>query len=89
MSALAVALALFALAFALVAAGALIIAISALRRARGFEGGAIVVIGPVPIAVGTSERVTRTLLALAIALTALAFALFLALSWLARGLAGW
>jgi uncharacterized membrane protein len=81
MSALAVALALFALGFTLVAAGVLLIALSALRRGRKLEGGAVLVIGPLPIAIGTSERITRALLALAIALMVLTFMLFLFFNW--------
>jgi len=90
MDALTVALALLALGFALAVAGALLIALSALRGARKLEGGAVLVIGPLPVAIGTSERVTRVLLILAIALTVLTFALFLLLNWLAGpALKGW
>ncbi len=90
MSTLALALVLFALGFALAVAGMLLIALSTLRGTRRLEGGAVLVIGPLPIAIGTSERVTRALLILAIALTVLTFALFLLLNWLARAaLGGW
>lgn len=84
MDALALALVLFALGFALVAAGVLLLALSALKGGRRLEGGAVLVIGPLPIAIGTGERITRALLALAIALTVLAFALFLLSHWVAR-----
>lgn len=78
------ALVLFAVAFALVAVGVLLLMLSALRGARRVEGGAVLVIGPLPIALGTSERVTRLTLALAIALTLLTLVLFIVLSWLPR-----
>ena len=58
-----------------------------LEAARGREGegkaeaGGVVIIGPVPIVFGSSERATKAVLILAIVLTALVLALYLLLYW--------
>lgn len=75
MSPLPFVLVMLAVAMVLMLAGFLIMLASVLwgeeRRGgegRRAEGGAVVVVGPLPIVVGTSERVTRLLMVLAIAL---------------------
>lgn len=60
------------------------IVVEASRREDGKasgEAGGVVIIGPVPIVFGTSQRVTKIVLILAIVLTALALALFLLMSY--------
>ncbi|MFP3192721.1 MAG: DUF131 domain-containing protein [Thermoproteus sp.] len=58
-----------------------------LEATRGREGegkaeaGGVVIIGPVPIVFGSSERATKAVLILAIVLTALVLALYLLLYW--------
>jgi len=82
----AVSMLLFAVAFVMVLLGVLLVVLSALREGARVEGGAVVVVGPLPLAFGTSERITRALLVAAIALTALAVLLFLLVNypWLGR-----
>uniref|UniRef100_A0A7J3X873 DUF131 domain-containing protein n=1 Tax=Thermofilum pendens TaxID=2269 RepID=A0A7J3X873_THEPE len=77
---------LFAVAFVIVLLGILLIVLSALRGGVKAEGGAVVIVGPLPIVFGTSERVTKALLIAAIILTALSILLFLVVSypWLSR-----
>lgn len=86
MNAVGVALLLFAAAFLLMVAGVLAILLATLREAqrRGgrAEGGAVLIVGPVPLAFATGERVARSLITLAILLTAFAVAVFLVLMWL-------
>lgn len=83
------ALIMLAVAFVVMLAGVLLMVLSALgggREAEGrVEGGAVVVIGPVPIVLGTSERVTKALMVLAIVLMLVSAAVFLLLSGVARG----
>jgi len=77
---------LFAVAFVIVLLGILLIVLSALRGGVKAEGGAVVIVGPLPIVFGTSERVTKALLIAAVILTALSILLFLVVSypWLSR-----
>lgn len=86
MSVVAVSVLLFAVAFVMVLLGILLIVLSALRGGARAEGGAVVIVGPLPIVFGTSERVTRALIIAAIILTALSILLFLVVSypWLSR-----
>lgn len=74
-------IALVAIGMILVLVGTLLIFLSALRaqeKAEGkVEGGAVVVVGPLPLVFGTSERVAKVLMVLAIALFAIALAAFL------------
>jgi uncharacterized protein (TIGR00304 family) len=67
--------------------GTLLIFLSALKAREEVkgrtEGGAVVVIGPLPLVFGTSERVAKALMVLAIALFAIVLAVFLI------GLLGW
>lgn len=66
---------LLLLAFTMMLVGVLLIVLGALReavktRVEGkTEAGGVVVVGPVPIVFGTSARITKVLLVLAIALT--------------------
>jgi len=86
LSVVAVSMLLFAVAFVIVLLGILLIVLSALRGGVKAEGGAVVIVGPLPIVFGTSERVTKALLIAAIILTALSILLFLVVSypWLSR-----
>jgi Protein of unknown function DUF131. len=86
LSVVAVSVLLFAVAFVMVLLGILLIVLSALRGGARAEGGAVVIVGPLPIVFGTSERVTRALIIAAIILTALSILLFLVVSypWLSR-----
>jgi len=63
----------------LVVIGFTILFLEALRnRENGkVEGGMVVVIGPLPIVIGSSERVSIVLLVLAIVLTAIVLSIFL------------
>jgi len=67
----------------LIAIGALLIFIDSLRESRRedrrVEAGGVLIIGPLPIVFGTSERVARIVLILAIILTVLAIAMYLIL----------
>lgn len=70
-------------AFILMLIGALIMVLSAFRRVAGgeegrqVEGGAVVVVGPLPIVIGTSQRVSKLLVVLAIALLLVSLATYL------------
>ena len=67
----------------LIAIGVLLIFIDSLRESRRegrrVEAGGVLIIGPLPIVFGTSERVARIVLILAIILTVLAIAMYLIL----------
>jgi len=67
------------LGIVLVVIGFTILLLEALRnRENGkVEGGMVVVIGPLPIVIGSSERVSIILLVLAIVLTAIVLSIFL------------
>ncbi len=72
------------LALLLIFAGFFLIVLALLLsalRGSGEEGrveaGGVVLIGPVPIVFGTSERIARLMLILAVALAAMALLLFL------------
>ncbi len=53
--------------------------LSGTRESGRVEGGAVVIIGPFPILVATSEKAAKTLVVLAILLTLFAVTLFLLL----------
>ncbi|MGC9118876.1 MAG: TIGR00304 family membrane protein [Thermoproteus sp.] len=60
--------------------------LEATRRGEGdggerAEAGGVVIIGPVPIVFGSSQRIAKAVLILAIALTVLVLALYLLLYW--------
>lgn len=65
---------IFVVAFILVVIGSLLVFISIIQGSRTrngdkrIEGGGVLIIGPLPIVFGTSERVTRVLVILAIVL---------------------
>jgi len=82
-------LTLFILSFLLIFAGMLLIFLSTLRKGLKeykededrIRGGAILVIGPLPIVIGTDRKIAKTLIVLAIALTVTSVLLFLILNW--------
>lgn len=68
-------------AFVVVFIGILLLILSSTGDNRGkIEGGGIVIIGPLPIVIGTSERVSKVLLILAITLTLATLLVFLLVS---------
>jgi uncharacterized protein (TIGR00304 family) len=72
---------LILVAFTLIIIGVLLLVLSALRESeRGekkVEAGGVFIIGPVPIVIGTSERVAKVLMILAIVLLLLSLLVFL------------
>uniref|UniRef100_A0A7J3Z921 DUF131 domain-containing protein n=1 Tax=Ignisphaera aggregans TaxID=334771 RepID=A0A7J3Z921_9CREN len=82
------ALILLALSFLLILVGVILMFLSTLRKSLkereegegGVRGGAVVVIGPLPIVIGTDREVTKALMILAIALTVVAITLFIVLN---------
>lgn len=87
METVAIVLSLFTAAFILILAGVLLLILSTLKAARNtgrVEGGAVLIIGPVPLVIGTSEKVTRSLVAIAVMFTAFSVAVFLLIGWLLR-----
>lgn len=82
------ALVMMVLASALMLVGALLMILSVPPRGREageerVEGGAVIVVGPVPIVFGTSERIAKTVMLLAIALLVASVVAFLVLSGVA------
>uniref|UniRef100_A0A7C4NQI8 DUF131 domain-containing protein n=1 Tax=Ignisphaera aggregans TaxID=334771 RepID=A0A7C4NQI8_9CREN len=64
--------------------GFLLVFLGSLRsEERHVEGGGVIVIGPLPIVIGTNQRISKLLIILAIILTTLAIALFLLTSKIA------
>lgn len=63
----------------LILGGILLFFITLLRQSRDhkFEGGGVLIIGPVPIVFGTSQKVSAILIVLAIALTLIVLATFI------------
>ena len=69
---------LILLGIVLIFLGMLILMLSLWRAGEGrAEAGGVVIVGPVPIVFGTSQRVAATVMVLAIVLTALVLLLFL------------
>lgn len=66
----------------LIAALALFLRAAGRRRARGFRGGGLVMLGPIPIIFGTDKEIIKTLILLSIALIAIALAFIIALALL-------
>lgn len=64
---------------ALIIGGFLLFFIALLRQSRNykFEGGGVLIVGPIPIVFGTSQRVSAVLIALAIALTLVVLVTFI------------
>ncbi|MEM0027513.1 MAG: DUF131 domain-containing protein [Ignisphaera sp.] len=77
---------LLATAFALILLGFLLIFIESLRGYRGeekkVEGGAVVIIGPIPFVFGTNKEVSKILVILAIVLTIVVAITFIVLNQL-------
>jgi uncharacterized protein (TIGR00304 family) len=70
---------LVGLGLLLVLAGTFLVLVGMLRGAGRAEGGGVVLIGPFPIAFGTSEGIAKTMLALGVALAVFFIALHLLL----------
>ncbi len=69
-----------ALAIVLIFLGIFLIVLAILLSARGkAEAGGVVIIGPLPIVFGTSQKVATSVIVLAILLTLLTMFLFLSL----------
>lgn len=68
-------------AFVVIFIGILLLVLSSTEGDRGrIEGGGIVIIGPLPIVIGTSERVSKVLLILAVTLTLVTLLVFFLMS---------
>lgn len=87
MQVLPVVLAAIFTAFILMLVGVLVMFISMLReRTEGsgkrgdIEGGAVIIVGPLPVVIGTSQRVSKLLMVLAIALLLVSVLTYLILS---------
>ena len=81
-----ISLLLFAIAFVLIVAGMFLIIFSTAREGgetKRVEGGGVVIVGPLPIVFGTGERITKSLVILAIVLMIFALAMFLIMNYLA------
>jgi len=84
----AISILLFAAAFIMVVVGVLLIFVGSLREARRssgkeeIRGGAAVIIGPVPIVVGSDAETVKWLTVLAIVLTVVAAAIFILLNFI-------
>jgi len=82
-------LVLILVAFIVMVIGVLLIFLATLRESergeRRVEVGGVFIIGPVPIVIGTSERVAKTLIAMAIVLLVLALVVFLVFSGYLKG----
>lgn len=60
--------------------GGFLLFFTVLLRQRGnykFEGGGVLIVGPIPIVFGTSQKVSAVLIVLAIALTLVVLATFI------------
>jgi uncharacterized protein (TIGR00304 family) len=72
---------LLVLAFIIILLGMLLIVFSALRESehgeKKVEGGGVFIIGPLPIVIGTSEKITKALIILALILLAFSLLVFL------------
>jgi uncharacterized protein (TIGR00304 family) len=76
---------LILLGIVLIFLGVLILMLSLWKAGEGkAEAGGVVIVGPVPIVFGTSQRIAATVMVLAIALTVIALLLFLLGSALVR-----
>lgn len=79
----------FLVAFLIILVGFLLIVLGAFKEVskseeRRVEAGGVVIVGPVPIVFGTTTRITRILLILAIALTILVLVVYLIMSGVIR-----
>jgi len=76
---------LILLGIVLIFLGILVLMLSLWRTGEGrTEAGGVVIVGPVPIVFGTSQRIAATVMVLAIALTVVVLLLFLLGSALVR-----
>ncbi|PLJ78078.1 TIGR00304 family membrane protein [Infirmifilum sp. NZ] len=71
-----IAVALVALGLLMVLIGLALIIAAAVEGKKGVKGGAVIIIGPLPIVVGSDAESTQWLIVLAAVLTALAFIFF-------------
>jgi len=71
-----IAVALVALGLLMVLVGLALIIAAAVEGKKGVKGGAVIIIGPVPIVVGSDAESTQWLIVLAAVLTALALIFF-------------
>jgi uncharacterized membrane protein len=71
---------LWGLGFLLVLVGILLMIVGTLKEGGRAEGGGVILIGPFPIAFGTSEAIAKTMLAIGIAIAAFLIVLYLLLS---------
>lgn len=79
-------LVLIAIAFLLIVCGMALLILSSMRRGGEVraEGGGVVIVGPLPIVFGTSERIAKGLILLAMLLMVIVLAVFLILSGVVR-----
>lgn len=77
---------LFTLAFIIIFIGMILISISALYKSRknetvkrDVEVGGVIVLGPIPIAFGTSQRIVKSLLIISITFFIIVIVLFIML----------
>lgn len=75
---------IFAVGFVMMIAGILVLIFSAVRqcwREGRVEGGAVLIVGPLPLVLGTSTRVAKALLLLTITLTLVVLLMFVVLNY--------
>lgn len=78
MSIVFIVLILILVAFVIIFIGILLLMLSSMRSREGkVEGGGVIIIGPLPIVIGTGERISKVLLVLALVLTVVTLILFL------------
>ena len=77
-------MALILISFMLILIGIALIFFSTFKEStrKHVEGGGVIIIGPLPIVFGTSEKVTKTLIILAIVLVIVVFVIFIAMNYL-------
>ena len=82
---------LYSLGIALIVAGIVILVVAVLslffsgvRKSGKARGGAVIIIGPVPIVFGTDKKAVKTLLSLSLALTILLIVLMVLFYFLFR-----
>ncbi|MEM1644736.1 MAG: DUF131 domain-containing protein [Ignisphaera sp.] len=69
---------LIVVAIVVVIIGFLLVFLGSMKnRESRIEGGGVIIIGPIPIVIGTSEKISKLLIVLAIILTVFVIALFL------------
>lgn len=68
----------------LIAIGLILASIRGKEAEKKVEGGAVIIIGPVPIVIGSNKKVTYTLMILAIILFVISVFAFLVLNWVIK-----